>query len=159
MIDEDDLPKLTYLKAVIKETMRLYPSAPLLVPRETMKDAILHGYKIKQKTIVYVNAFAIGRDPKYWDRPEDFYPERFLGSDIDFKGNDFELIPFGAGRRMCPGMLMGVVMVELLLANLLYLFDWGLPHGMQKDDIDLDAMPGVTIHKKNELCLIAHEYI
>ncbi|KAJ0916155.1 putative cytochrome P450 [Helianthus annuus] len=77
MIDEDDLPKLTYLKAVINETMRLYPSAPLLVPRETMKDTILHGYKIKQKTIVYVNAFAIGRDPKYWDRPEDFYPERF----------------------------------------------------------------------------------
>ncbi|KAJ0754880.1 putative cytochrome P450 [Helianthus annuus] len=125
MIDEDDLPKLTYLKAVIKETMRLYPSAPLLVPRETMKDTILHGYKIKQKTIVYVNAFAIGRDPKYWDRPEDFYPERFLGSDIDFKG-----------------MLMGVLM-----------------HGMQKDDIDLDAMPGVAIHKKNELCLLAHEYI
>ncbi|KAF5792580.1 putative cytochrome P450 [Helianthus annuus] len=159
MIDEDDLPKLTYLKAVINETMRLYPSAPLLVPRETMKDTILHGYKIKQKTIVYVNAFAIGRDPKYWDRPEDFYPERFLGSDIDFKGNDFELIPFGAGRRICPGMLMGVLMVELLLANLLYLFDWGLQHGMQKDDIDLDAMPGVAIHKKNELCLLAHEYI
>ncbi|KAJ0712848.1 putative cytochrome P450 [Helianthus annuus] len=158
-IDEDDLPKLTYLKAVIKETMRLYPPAPLLLPREAMKDAVLHCYKIKQKTIVYVNAYAIGRDPEFWESPEDFFPERFLDSDIDFKGNDLELIPFGAGRRICPGMSMGVVMVELLLANLLYLFDWGLPDGIKKEDIDLDVMPGLTMLKRNELCLLAHEVL
>ncbi|KAL9993513.1 putative cytochrome P450 [Helianthus debilis subsp. tardiflorus] len=156
IIDEDDLPKLTYLKAVIKETMRLHPPTPLLVPRETTKDAIIHGYKIKQNTIVYVNAWAIGRDPKSWESPEEFLPERFLGSDIDFKGNDFELIPFGAGRRICPGMSIGVFMVELILANLLYLFDWGLPDGMVKEDIDYDAMSGITMHKRNELCLLAH---
>ncbi|KAI3777476.1 hypothetical protein L1987_47276 [Smallanthus sonchifolius] len=156
-IDEDDLTKLTYLKAVIKETTRLYPPVPLLVPRETRKDSIVHGYKIKQKTLVYVNAWAIGRDPRSWERPEEFLPERFLGScDIDFKGNDFELIPFGAGRRLCPGMSIGVVMVELLLANLLYLFNWGLPDGVGKEDIDFDAMPGITMHKKNELCVLAH---
>ncbi|KAI3726801.1 hypothetical protein L1987_66607 [Smallanthus sonchifolius] len=157
-VDEDDFPKLSYLKAVIKETMRLYPSSPLLLPRETMKDATLHGYKIKQKTIVYVNAFAIGRDPDFWESPEDFFPERFLGCDIDFKGNDFELIPFGAGRRICPGMPMGVVMVELLLANLLYSFDWGLPDDMRNEDIDLDAMPGITMHKRNELCLLPQKH-
>ncbi|KAI3777474.1 hypothetical protein L1987_47274 [Smallanthus sonchifolius] len=156
-INEDDLPKLTYLKAVIKETTRLYPPAPLLVPRETRKDSILHGYTIKQKTLVYVNAWAIGRDPNSWESPDEFLPERFLaGCDIDFKGNDFELIPFGAGRRMCPGMSIGVVMVELLLANLLYLFDWGLPNGLGKEDIDFDAMPGITMHKRNELFLLAH---
>ncbi|KAI3761193.1 hypothetical protein L1987_51604 [Smallanthus sonchifolius] len=101
--------------------MRLYPPASLLVPRETRKDAVVHGYKIKQKTLVYVNAWAIGRDPRSWESPEEFLPERFLGGcDIDFKGNDFELIPFGAGRRICPGMSIGVITVELLLANLLY---------------------------------------
>ncbi|XP_076902076.1 6,7,8-trihydroxycoumarin synthase-like [Bidens hawaiensis] len=157
-IDEDDLPKLTYLKAVIKETMRLYPPTPILIPRETMKNAILHGYKIKQKTVVYVNIYAIGRDPEFWENPEVFFPERFLGSGIDFKGNDLGLIPFGAGRRMCPGMSMGVAIVELLLANLLYLFDWCMPDDMRKEDTDLDVMPGITMHKRNELCLLAHVY-
>ncbi|MFS7999967.1 putative cytochrome P450 [Helianthus anomalus] len=137
-IIEDDLPKFAYLKAVIKETLRLYPPAPLL------------------KTLVYVNAWAIGRDPKSWDNPGEFLPERFMAScDIDFKGNDFELIPFGVGQRICPGMPIGVVMVELLLANLLYLFDWGLPNDMRKEDIDFDAIPGITMHKRNELFLLA----
>ncbi|KAJ9567573.1 hypothetical protein OSB04_003539 [Centaurea solstitialis] len=157
-IDEDDLPKLTYLKAVVKEIMRLHPPAPLLVPRETKKDAVLHGYQIKKKTLVYMNAFAIGRDPESWENPEEFSPERFLGSDVDFRGNDFKLIPFGAGRRICPGISMGAMMVELLLANLVYLFDWGLPDGIKKEDIDIEAMPGLTMHKKNELCLLPQVY-
>ncbi|KAI3759203.1 hypothetical protein L6452_06828 [Arctium lappa] len=157
-IDEDDLPKLTYLKAVVKEIMRLYPPAPLLLPRETKKDAILHGYQIKKKTLVYVNALAIGRDPESWENPEEFFPERFLGSDVDFRGSDFKLIPFGAGRRICPGISMGIISVELLLANLVFLFDWGLPDGMKKEDIDFEVIPGLTMHKKNELCLLAHVY-
>ncbi|KAI3521909.1 hypothetical protein L1887_11385 [Cichorium endivia] len=158
-VDEDDLPKLTYLKAVVKETLRLYPPAPLLVPRETLNDVVLHGYKIKKKTLVYVNAFAIGRDPESWENAEKFLPERFLGTDIDFRGNDFEYIPFGGGRRICPGISMGVVTVELLLANLVYLFDWALPDGMRKEDIDFEAMPGITMHKLNDLCLLAHKYL
>ncbi|MFS7972282.1 putative cytochrome P450 [Helianthus anomalus] len=155
-VDEDDLPKLIYMKALVKEIWRLYPTVPLLVPRETTKETTLNGYKIKQKTLVFVNTLAIGRDPKSWDSPEEFLPERFLGSDIDFKGNDFELTPFGAGRRICPGMTMGVVTVDLLLANLLYLFDWSLPDGIKKEDIDLEVMPGITMHKRNELCLLPH---
>ncbi|KAD4888843.1 hypothetical protein R6Q59_034264 [Mikania micrantha] len=158
-VDEDDLPKLIYMKAVVKEIMRLYPTVPLLVPRETTKETTLNGYKIKHKTLVLINVLAIGRDPESWESPEEFMPERFLGSDIDYKGNDFELIPFGAGRRICPGITMGVVTVDLLLANLLYLFDWGLPDGMKKEDIDFEVMPGITMHKKNELCLLPHVYI
>ena len=123
------------------------------------KHTILHGYKIKQKTLVFVNAMAIGRDPESWERPEEFLPKRFMGSNIDFRGNDFELIPFGAGRRICPGISMGVVTVDLLLANLVYRFDWRLPNGMNKEDIDFDVMPGLTMHKTNDLCLLANVYM
>ncbi|KAK9054392.1 hypothetical protein SSX86_025470 [Deinandra increscens subsp. villosa] len=155
--EADHLPKLTYLKAVVKETMRLYPPTPILLPRETRKDVIINGYEIKKKTQVLVNAWAIGRDPESWENSEEFLPERFLGGrDIDFKGNDLEFIPFGAGRRICPGMSIGVVTTELLLANLLYLFDWGLPNGVKTEDITYDTMPGITMHKRNELCLPAH---
>ena len=93
MVNEDDLQKLPYLKAVIKETMRLNPTVPLLVPRETIQTSLVDGYKIQPKTIIYVNAWAIGRDPESWVNPEEFDPERFMDSDIDYKGNNFELIP------------------------------------------------------------------
>ncbi|EOY14957.1 Cytochrome P450, putative [Theobroma cacao] len=156
-VNEDDTQALTYLKAVIKETFRLQAIVPLLVPRETMRKSNISGYEIPAKTLVYVNAWAIGRDPEAWENPEEFYPERFIGSSIDYKGLDFELIPFGAGRRGCPGIHMGVVTVELALANLLYKFDWEMPTGMNKEDLDFDVIPGITTHKKNALCLVAKE--
>jgi len=154
-IDEDDIQKISYLKAVIKETLRLYLPAPLLVPRETREKCIIGGYQIPAKAIVFVNAWAIHTDPDVWENPEEFYPERFLESSINFHGQDFELIPFGAGRRICPGMSMAVASLELILANLLYSFDWELPHGLVKEDIDTERWPGLTQHKKNELCLAA----
>ncbi|KAJ9674878.1 hypothetical protein PVL29_024046 [Vitis rotundifolia] len=157
-VDEDDLQKLSYLKALVKETMRLYPAAPLLVPRETLEKCGIDGYEIAPKTLVFVNAWAIGRDPEFWENPEEFMPERFLGSSIDFKGQDYQFIPFGGGRRICPGLLLGAVMVELTLANLLYSFDWEMPAGMNKEDIDTHSKPGVTMHKKNALCLLARSH-
>ncbi|KAH6794763.1 hypothetical protein C2S52_005240 [Perilla frutescens var. hirtella] len=126
-VDEDDLPKLPYLKAVINETFRLYPVTPLLVPRETMERCVVDGYEIQPKTVVYVSSWAIGRDPDYWENPNEFIPERFLNSNIDIRGQDFGLFPFGSGRRMCPGMPIGIATVELGVANLLYSFDWELP--------------------------------
>ncbi|KAL6955858.1 hypothetical protein U1Q18_048679, partial [Sarracenia purpurea var. burkii] len=142
MVDEDDIQKLPYLKALIKETFRLYPPAPLLVPRETIQKCVIDGYEIQSKTLVYVNAWAIARDPEAWKNPEEFSLEKFLENDnIDFKGKDFQLIPFGAGRRGCPGINLGVATVELALANLLYAFDWELPVGMKKEDVDTDARP------------------
>ncbi|XP_047973442.1 cytochrome P450 71A1-like [Salvia hispanica] len=153
-VNEDDLPKLAYLKAVIKETLRLFPAAPLLLPRESMSDCKINGYTIPAKTLVFINAWAIGRDPESWENPDEFMPERFLNSSIDILGTDFEVIPFGAGRRGCPGIAMGLATVELTLANLLHSFDWEFPPGVSKEDIDTQVLPGLTMHKKHPLCLV-----
>ncbi|GFP93414.1 cytochrome p450 83b1 [Phtheirospermum japonicum] len=159
-VDEDDLPKLPYLKAVINETFRYYPPVPLLIPRETIERCTLEGYEIQPGTLVYINAWAIARDPEYWkDRPHEFLPERFLDSNIDIKGQDFGVIPFGSGRRACPGILMGLANVELAVANLLYSFDWELPDGMQPQDVDTEALPGLAVHKKIPLLLVPKQYV
>ncbi|KAK6118954.1 hypothetical protein DH2020_047292 [Rehmannia glutinosa] len=158
-VDEDDMPNLPYLKAVINEAFRLYPPAPLLVPRETIEKCTLEGYEIQPKTVVYVNAWAVARDPDYWEDPHEFLPDRFLNNNIDIKGQDFGIIPFGSGRRICPGMFMGLANVELTLANLLYSFDWELPPGIQIQDIDMDCLPGITMHKKNALFLVPKKYV
>ncbi|XP_073125137.1 strychnine-11-hydroxylase-like [Henckelia pumila] len=155
-IEENDLQNLIYLKLVIKESFRLHPPAPLLVPRETIeKCTIANKYEIPAKTRVMFNASAIGTDPRYWKNPEQFCPERFLDSDIDFRGQHFELLPFGSGRRGCPGINFALSLVELALANLLYFFNWDLPQDMSAQDLDMEESLGVTMHKKIPLCLIA----
>ncbi|XP_052294336.1 6,7,8-trihydroxycoumarin synthase-like isoform X2 [Citrus sinensis] len=153
-VNEDDVQELHYLKAVVKETMRLQPTVPLLIPRETIQKCVIDGYAIPAKTRVFVNAWAIGRDPEAWENPEEFYPERFIDSCIDFKGQHFELIPFGAGRRICPGLNMGIATVDLALANLLYKFDWEMPLGIKSHDLDFDVLLGIAMHKKNALSLL-----
>ncbi|XP_031270247.1 cytochrome P450 83B1-like isoform X2 [Pistacia vera] len=157
-VDEDDVEKLPYLKAVVKETLRLEPAAPL-IPRETTEKCIVNGYEIQAKTLVFVNAWAVGRDPEAWDNPEEFNPDRFIGSCLEMQGQNFELIPFGSGRRICPGIHMGIVSVELALANLLYHFDWEMPAGMKNEDLDFDVLPGITMHKKNPLRLVPRKYM
>ncbi|XP_077216244.1 desmethyl-deoxy-podophyllotoxin synthase-like [Tasmannia lanceolata] len=154
-ITESEFDELSYLKQVIKETMRLWPPLPLLVPRESIERCEINGYEIPKKTRVLVNAWAIGRDPRNWENPEEFYPERFSNSSIDFKGQHFEFIPFGAGRRGCPGMLFGLATTELALANLLYYFDWKLPHGMKGEDLDMTEAFSLTLTRKSSLDLIA----
>jgi cytochrome P450 len=152
-VHEDDVQQLPYLKAVVKETMRLQPTAPLLIPRETTKECCVGGYEIPAKTLVYVSAWAVGRDPEAWENPYEFNPDRFLGSSIDLKGNDFELIPFGAGRRICPGIFIALATVELSLANLLHKFDWEMPSGVEDIDMD-DVLPGLVPHMRDALCLV-----
>ncbi|XP_061363825.1 cytochrome P450 71A1-like [Gastrolobium bilobum] len=153
-VDEDEIQKLGYLKAVIKETLRLFPPVPLLLARETNEECIIKGYKIQAKTLVYVNAWAIQRDPEIWKDPEKFYPERFLESSIDFKGQDFELIPFGSGRRICPGLHFGVANVEIILANLLYWFDWEMPTEIEKEVTNSQMQPGIVQIEKDSLFLV-----
>ncbi|KAM3308751.1 hypothetical protein P3S67_010495 [Capsicum chacoense] len=118
--DEEDLEKLTYLNLVVKEALRLHPRVPLIGPRECREQADINGYTIPLKTRVLINAWALARDPGCWDDPESFMPERFENSSIDFTGNYFEFIPFGAGRRICQGMSFGLANVTHALAQLLF---------------------------------------
>ena len=158
-ITEDDLDNMHYLKAVIKEALRFHPPNALLIPRKSTQNVKIQGYDITVGTQVIINAWAIGRDPTSWNEPEEFTPERFLKSSIDFRGHDFQLIPFGAGRRGCPGISFAMTTVELVLANLLHNFDWTLPDGVRGEDIDMTESTGITIHKKFPLTAVATPYI
>ncbi|XP_024029899.1 cytochrome P450 71D9 [Morus notabilis] len=157
-VDETAIVEMTYLKSVVKETLRLHPSAPLLLPRECGETCEIKGFEIPVKTRVMVNAWAIGRDPEYWTEPESFIPERFFDSPIDFKGTNFEYIPFGAGRRICPGMLFALINIELPLAMLLYHFDWKIPTGMKNEDLNMTESFGSTVRRKDDLQLIPIAY-
>ncbi|KAJ1699933.1 hypothetical protein LUZ63_008445 [Rhynchospora breviuscula] len=154
-VSESDLDKLQYLHLVIKETLRLHPAGPLLLPRECREACRVFGYDIPKGTRVLVNAWAIGRDPKYWEDPEEFKPERFMNGNIDFKGADFEFIPFGSGRRICPGMSFGLASMELILASLLYHFDWELGNGLKPEEIDMSELFSITARRKTPLLLYA----
>ncbi|CAO2840527.1 unnamed protein product [Amaranthus hypochondriacus] len=153
-VNEDDLEQMKYLKAVIKETLRLHPPIPLLVPRRSQKDIKINGYHIPAGVSVITNAWAIHRDPASWDEPERFNPERFLNSQTDFRGQDFELIPFGAGRRICPGITFAIANNELVLANLVLKYNWRLPDGVQGDTLDMSECIGLTKHRKTPLLAI-----
>jgi cytochrome P450 len=153
-VAEDSLVNLRYLQLVIKETLRLHPPAPLLLPRECRSPCQVLGYDVPRGTMVLVNAWAIGRDPALWDAPEDFVPERFEESGRDFKGMDFEFIPFGAGRRMCPGMVFGLAHIELALAALLFHFDWKLPEGVVAEEIDMAEAVAITAPPRSDLVVL-----
>jgi len=153
-VDETKLHELIYLKSIIKETLRLHPPIPLLVPRENRERCQINGYEIPSKTRVIINAWAIGRNPEYWSEAQSFKPERFLDSSIDFRGTHFEFIPFGAGRRICPGITFAIPNVELPLAQLLYHFDWKLPNKMKNHELEMTESSGVSLRRKNDLCLI-----
>ena len=153
-VDEESVHELKYLKSVIKETLRLHPPVPLLLPRECSERCQIKGYEIPEKSKVIVNIWAIGRDPNYWIEAEKFLPERFLDSLVDFKGSDFQFLPFGAGRRICPGITFGMANVEVTLANLLYHFDWKLPNGGKPEELDMTESFGLAVKRKNDLHLV-----
>ncbi|KAF8663156.1 hypothetical protein HU200_055757 [Digitaria exilis] len=144
---------MKYLKLVIKETLRLHPAAPLLIPRESRESCKVLGYDVPKGTWVLVNAWAIGRDPKYWEDAEEFKPDRFEPGAVDYKGMNFEYIPFGAGRRICPGILFAQANMELVLASLLYHFDWKVEGGLEPTKLDMSEQMALTIKRKNDLRL------
>ncbi|CAN6163350.1 unnamed protein product [Urochloa humidicola] len=160
-VPEHALGELRYLHLVIRETLRLHPPAPLLLPRECREPgATVLGYDVPRGATVLVNVWALGRDERYWPGgdPEAFRPERFedgVGEvvGVEFKGADFEFLPFGAGRRMCPGMAFGLAIVELALASLLLHFDWEVLGVDDPTELDMTETFGITARRKDNLLL------
>ncbi|KAK7312296.1 hypothetical protein VNO77_36062 [Canavalia gladiata] len=152
--NEDDLDKLIYLNCVVKETLRLHPPIPLLL-HEAVEDSVLTGYFIPKGTRVSINAWAIGRDKNAWVEPEVFDPSRFLNDDMpDFRGNHFEFIPFGSGRRSCPGMNLGLYAVNMAVAHLLHCFKWKLPNKMKPNELDMNDVFGLTAPRAVQLVAV-----
>ncbi|KAI3412440.1 uncharacterized protein J3R85_017375 [Psidium guajava] len=151
LVTELDLPRLTYLQAVVKETFRLHPSTPLAIPRIAAESCEIDGYHIPKGATLIVNVWAIARNPNDCADPSAFRPERFLPGgekpDVDVRGNDFEVIPFGAGRRMCVGMSLGLRMVQLMTATLAHAFDWELADGVSPEKLNMDEALGLTLQR------------
>ncbi|CAI0409775.1 unnamed protein product [Linum tenue] len=153
-LNESDIPRLPYLQAVIKEIFRLHPPLPLLLPHKAGVDVEIDGFTVPKGAQILVNLWAIGRDPMIWDDPNSFTPERFLGSEVDARGNHFELITFGAGRRICPGMSLAYRMLHMMLGSLVHWFDWKLPSGVKPEQLNMKEKFGVTLQKAKPLLAI-----
>lgn len=148
LLEESDILNLPYLQAVVKEALRLHPSTPLSLPHYSFESCEINGYHIPANTRLITNVWAIGRDPDAWDNPLEFDPDRFLPGgkayNIEPHGNDFEFIPFGAGRRICPGKQTGILFLQYLLGAVVHGFDWRLPDG---EVIDMKETPGLVMPK------------
>ena len=151
-MSEPDISNLPYLRCVVKEALRLHPPTPLMLPHKASSNVRIGGYDIPKDTNVHVNVWAIGRDDKVWHEPLAFRPERFLKEkDVDMKSHDFRLLPFGAGRRMCPAAQLSINMVTLMVGRLLHHFSWSLPEGMHHEEIDMSEGPGLVMYMKTPL--------
>ncbi|XP_031110034.1 cytochrome P450 CYP736A12-like [Ipomoea triloba] len=156
MVDESDLENLNYLEMVMKESFRLHPPGPLLIPHEAMEDSTVDGFHIPKKARIIINVWSIGRDPNVWADPEKFIPERFEGCNIDYQGRNFEFIPFSSGRRSCPGLQLGITMVRLVVAQLVHCFDWELPNGMLPEELDMTEEFSLVMPRTKHLIAVPH---
>ncbi|KAI3820921.1 hypothetical protein L1987_08475 [Smallanthus sonchifolius] len=156
---ELDIKKMTYLNSVVKETLRLHPPAPLLIPHKSLSDSHIGGYDVFCGTTVLINGWGIGRDVSTWgENAAEFYPERFENLDVDYGRGSCDLIPFGGGRRSCPAIKTAPETVEAVIANLLYWFDWELPNGVKNDDLDMQEEGTLIIRRKLPLLLVATKH-
>lgn len=155
VVSETDFPNLPYLQAVIKETFRLHPPVPLELPHMSREPTTIWGYDLPANMQLFVNCYIIQRDPKYWPKPLEFKPERFIENpEIDMKGNHFQFIPFGAGRRQCPGMSLGLLIVQIGVARLVQGFNFVLPGNQNPRDLDMTETLGVSMPRANPLSVI-----
>ncbi|GAB2267101.1 hypothetical protein Dimus_002086 [Dionaea muscipula] len=151
VMTEADFLNLPYLQAVTKEAFRLHPPTPLMLPHRANADVKIGGYDIPKSTNVHVNVWAVARDPEVWRDPLEFQPERFFSEDVDMKGHDFRLLPFGAGRRVCPGAQLGINLVTSMLGHLLHHFVWSPPDGVNPREIDMSENPGLVTYMRTPL--------
>ena len=121
---------------------------------EAMEDCVVDDLHIQKETRIIINCYAIHMDPNVWPDPEKFLPERFVGSSVDFRGRDFQLVPFGSGRRSCPGMQLAVMVVRLVVAQLVHCFEWELPNGIESCDLDIDEKFGIVTCREKPLLAI-----
>lgn len=158
MVAEQDLAHLTYLRCVVRETFRMHPAGPFLIPHESTRATEINGYHIPAKTRVFINTHGLGRNTGLWDDVDEFRPERHLtadGSRVEIShGADFKILPFSAGKRKCPGAPLGVAFVLMALARLFHCFDWTPPEGMRPEDVDTDEVYGMTMPKAKALMAI-----
>ncbi|KAJ0582347.1 putative geraniol 8-hydroxylase [Helianthus annuus] len=151
IIQESDISQLPYLQAVIKETLRLHPPVPFLIPHQAIRDIEIQGFLVPKNAQILCNLWAMGRDPKVWSHPDTFMPERFLEVNVDYRGQDFELIPFGAGRRICPGLNMAHRMLHIMLGSLIQKFDWKFEGNKKAQDMDMGEKFGITLQRSAPL--------
>ncbi|KAI3809401.1 hypothetical protein L1987_25373 [Smallanthus sonchifolius] len=155
-IHRSDIMQMKYLKMVVKETLRLHPPAPLLIPRECINHCQVGGYDVFPGTRVLINAWGIGRDPRIWgDNSTKFYPERFK-NEVDFVGEKFDMVPFGGGRRSCPAFNQATTIIELTIGKLLYLFDWEVPDGYE--ELNMEEKGSLVVHRKSSLFLVPRKH-
>lgn len=149
IMTELDFSNLPYLQALAKESLRLHPPTPLMLPHKAKAHVKIGGYDVPKGSIVYVNVWGLGRDSNVWRDPNEFRPERFFEEDVDMKGHDFRLLPFGAGRRICPGTQLGINLVTSMLGHLLHHFDWNQPN--EVEEIDMKEAPGIVTYMSTPL--------
>ena len=156
LVEESDIPNLPYVHSIVKETMRLHPTGPLIV-RQSTQDCNVKGYHIPAKSTLFVNVWAIGRDPNYWENPLEFKPERFLDeegqSPLDLKGHHFELLSFGAGRRSCPGASLALQIIPTTLAGMIQCFEWKVGEE-GKGVVDMEEGPGMALPRAHPLLCV-----
>jgi flavonoid 3'-monooxygenase len=155
VVSETDLSNLPYLQAVVKESFRLHPPGPLGIPHMALQPTKVWGYDLPANTQLLVNSYTIQRDPKHWANPLEFRPERFIENpQIDLKGSHFQLLPFGAGRRMCPGMSLGILVAQISVARLAQGFNFALPHGEDPRNLDMTERFGTIMARVKPLLVI-----
>ncbi|KAI7997833.1 Cytochrome P450 98A2 [Camellia lanceoleosa] len=152
---EPDFSNLPYLQCIAKESLRLHPPTPLMLPHRANANVKIGGYDIPKGSSVHVNVWAVARDPAVWKNPMEFRPERFFEEDVDMKGHDYRLLPFGAGRRVCPGAQLGINLVTSMLGHLLHHFVWTPSEGVKPEEIDMSENPGLVTYMKTPVQAVA----
>ena len=159
LVEESDIANLPYIQAIVKETLRLHPTGPL-IPRESSQSCTINGYDIPERTRLLVNVWAIGRDPKCWEDPLEFKPERFLSEEgsgkgqLDVRGQNFLLLPFGSGKRQCPGVSLALHVVQTSLAAMIQCFEWKIDGKDGNALVDMEEGPGLTLPRAHHLMCV-----